>query len=38
MSKKVIDLSEHNGIFDLNILKENGIEGVILRLGWIRQP
>lgn len=33
--KKVVDLSEHNGIFDFNILKENGIEGVILRLGWI---
>lgn len=32
---KVIDLSEHNGNFNLQILKNNGITSVILRLCWI---
>lgn len=32
---KVIDLSEHNGNFNLQLLKDNGINEVILRIGWI---
>lgn len=32
---KAIDLSENNGVFDLGILKQNGINDVILRLCWI---
>ena len=32
---KVVDLSEHNGDFNLQMLKDNGIEGVILRLCWL---
>jgi len=36
MSKKVIDLSEHNGNIDFNIFKNNGIDSLILRIGWIR--
>ena len=33
--KKIIDLSEHNGIVDFAKVKETGIKDVILRLGWI---
>ena len=33
--QKVIDISEHNGQFDFKILKESGINRVIIRLGWI---
>ena len=32
---KVIDLSEHNGNFNLQLLKDNGINEVILRLCWL---
>lgn len=32
---KVIDLSEHNGNFNLQELKDDGITGVILRLCWL---
>lgn len=35
MSKKVVDLSTHNGNFNFQILKDFGITGVILRLCWI---
>lgn len=31
----IIDISQHNGYVDFSKLKQNGIEGVILRLGWI---
>lgn len=33
-SKKVIDVSEHNGKIDWNKVKQSGIDGVILRVGW----
>lgn len=32
---KGLDLSTHNGYVDFNLLKQNGIDFVILRLGWI---
>lgn len=32
---KVIDLSQHNGNIDFNKVKNDGVEAVILRLGWI---
>ena len=32
---KGLDLSTHNGNVDFNLLKQNGIDFVILRLGWI---
>ena len=32
---KVIDISEHNGNINFKKVKNAGIEGVILRLGWI---
>lgn len=35
MSTKGLDLSTHNGNVDFNLLKQNGIDFVILRLGWI---
>lgn len=35
MSVKGLDLSTHNGNVDFNLLKQNGIDFVILRLGWI---
>ena len=35
MSRQIIDLSEHNGNFNLQILKDNGVSGVILRLCWL---
>ena len=33
--KKIIDVSQHNGTIDFNKVKESGIEGVIIRIGWI---
>lgn len=33
--KKVIDISEHNGYIDFSKLKNSGIEGVIIRVGWL---
>jgi hypothetical protein len=33
--QKAVDLSEHNGNFNLQMLKDNGIKGVILRLCWL---
>lgn len=33
--QKVYDLSEHNGNFNLQLLKDNGVTGVILRLCWL---
>lgn len=33
----IIDISQHNGYVDFSKLKSNGVEGVILRLGWIRK-
>ena len=33
-SKKVIDVSEHNGKIDWQKVKDAGIDGVIIRLGW----
>ena len=33
--KKVIDLSENNGMVDFAKIKESGIKDVILRVGWI---
>lgn len=35
MSRQIIDLSEHNGNFNFQILKDRGITGVILRLCWL---
>lgn len=32
---KIIDISEHNGIIDFNKVKQDGIDGVIIRVGWI---
>lgn len=32
---KIIDISEHNGKIDFNAVKQDGIEGVIIRVGWI---
>lgn len=32
---KIIDISEHNGKIDFNAVKQNGIDGVIIRVGWI---
>lgn len=31
----IIDISEHNGNIDFNKVKNSGIEGVIIRIGWI---
>ncbi len=31
----IIDISEHNGYVNFSNLKSKGIEGVIIRLGWI---
>lgn len=33
--KNIIDISEHNGTIDFNKVKQDGIEGIILRVGWI---
>lgn len=35
MLKKIIDISEHNGYIDFNLLKNSGISGVIIRVGWL---
>lgn len=32
---KIIDISEHNGKIDFNAVKQDGIYGVIIRVGWI---
>ena len=32
---KIIDISQHNGEIDFNKVKSNGIDGVIIRVGWI---
>ena len=32
---KIIDISEHNGKIDFNKVKHDGIDGVIIRVGWI---
>ena len=31
---KVIDVSEHNGVIDWNTVKESGVDGAIIRLGF----
>ena len=33
--QKCIDISEHNGTIDFNKVKNEGIESVIIRVGWI---
>ena len=33
--KKIIDISEHNGIINFKKVKDDGIDGVIIRVGWI---
>lgn len=33
-SKYVIDVSEHNGVIDWNQVKNAGVDGAILRIGW----
>lgn len=33
--KKGIDISEHNGNIDFQKVKQNGVEFVIIRIGWI---
>lgn len=33
-SKKIIDVSEHNGKIDWKKVKDSGIDGAILRVGW----
>lgn len=33
--KKIIDISEHNGTIDFDKVKQDGIYGVIIRIGWI---
>lgn len=35
MSKLIIDISENNGYIDFEKVKQAGIEGVIIRIGWI---
>lgn len=32
---KIIDISEHNGNINFNKVKQDGITGVIIRVGWI---
>jgi len=32
---KIIDISEHNGKIDFSKVKNDGIDGVIIRVGWI---
>lgn len=32
---KIIDISEHNDKIDFNKVKQDGIDGVIIRVGWI---
>lgn len=33
--KKIIDISQHNGTIDFTKVKNSGIDGVIIRVGWI---
>lgn len=33
--KKLIDISQHNGQINFEKVKNDGIEGVIIRVGWI---
>ena len=33
--RRVIDLSEHNGEVDFDKVKADGINDVLLRIGWI---
>lgn len=33
-TKKVIDVSEHNGKIDWNKVKASGVDGAIIRVGW----
>ena len=33
--KKIIDISENNGTINFSKVKESGIEGIIIRIGWI---
>lgn len=35
MSKLILDISENNGYIDFEKVKQAGIEGVIIRIGWI---
>lgn len=32
---KIIDISQHNGKINFNAVKQDGIDGVIIRVGWI---
>ena len=32
---KIIDISQHNDKIDFNAVKQDGIDGVIIRVGWI---
>lgn len=32
---KVIDISQHNGFIDFNKVKNDGVEAIIIRVGWI---
>ena len=32
---KIIDISEHNGNIDFTKVKQDGIDGIIIRVGWI---
>lgn len=34
MAYKVIDVSYHNGIIDWNKVKEDGVDGAIIRCGY----
>ena len=33
--KKIIDISEHNGFIDFSKVKNDDVDGVIIRVGWI---
>ena len=33
--KKIIDISQHNGQINFEKVKNDGIDGVIIRVGWI---
>lgn len=32
---KIIDISQHNGYIDFGKVKNDGVEGIIIRVGWI---
>lgn len=32
---KIIDISEHNGNIDFSKVKKDGVDGIIIRIGWI---